>query len=213
MVIAMKTLLGYFWQGCILLVPVVATLYVAYLVVATLDRLVPVGLPGLGFALALVLITFVGFMSSNVIGRAVMGWAERSVTALPFVRLVYTSIRDLVQAFVGDKKGFDRPVLVTLAPGGPRVVGFLTRDGLDPLGLPGHVAVYIPQSYNFAGNLVIVPREQVEPLTAKSPEVLAFIVSGGVSGFGSVPALGPPPPPPKSSRLKTLVGMGPRSRP
>jgi uncharacterized membrane protein len=180
----MKTLLGWFWQGCLVLVPLVATFYVGYLVVATFDRLIPVGFPGLGLVAAVTLATLAGFLTSNVLGRAVVRWAERGLTALPFVRLVYTSIRDLVQAFVGDQKGFDRPVLVEPLPGGARVLGFLTRERLAPLGVPDHVAVYIPQSYNFAGNLVIVPHHQVQELDVASPEVLAFIVSGGVSGLG-----------------------------
>ncbi len=188
----MKTLLGWFWQGCLVLVPVAATLYVGYLVVTTFDHLIPVGLPGLGLVAALALTTLAGFLTSNMLGRAVVRWAERVLGMLPFVKLVYTSIRDLVHAFVSDKKGFDRPVLVPLLPGGGRVLGFLTREDLSPLGTPDHVAVYVPQSYNFAGNLVVIPRDQVQELDVESPEVLAFIISGGVSGLGVRSALSTP---------------------
>ena len=205
----MKVVLGWFWQGCLVLVPIVVTVYVGYLVISTFDELIPVGLPGLGLVIALALVTLVGFLSSNVIGKAVFNWAERAVTAVPFVRLVYTSIRDLMDAFVGDKKGFDRPVLVSLVPGGARVLGFLTREDLAQLALTDHVAVYIPQSYNFAGNLVLVPRESIEPLHVNSTEVLAFIVSGGVSGLGIESALSNPPPPPrKRSIRRTILGVG-----
>ncbi len=96
--------------------------------------------------------------------------------------MIYTSIKDLIGAFVGDKKSFNKPVLVTLSPvSNIHVIGFLTRESLDNLGLSESVAVYLPQSYNFAGNLIVVPREQVTPLAVESGDIMAFIVSGGVA--------------------------------
>jgi len=101
----------------------------------------------------------------------------------PFVKLLYTSIKDLIAAFMGEKRRFDQPVLVSLSPGGHgEAVGFVTRTDLEFLGLLDHVAVYFPQSYNFAGHLLVFPKEQVRPLEVESSEVMAFIVSGGVSG-------------------------------
>jgi uncharacterized membrane protein len=206
----MKTLLGYFWRGCLVLLPVAATVYFAYFVVATFDRLVPVGIPGLGLALALVLVTLVGFMSSNVIGRSVVEAGERWLAKLPFLKLVYTSIRDLVHAFVGDRKAFDKPVAVSLFPGGSALaLGYVTRNALDQLGLAEYVAVYFPQSYNFAGNVLIVPRDQVVPLAVSSTDLMTFIVSGGVSGLGVAPADSAKPPP-KPTLARTILGLGPR---
>ena len=84
---------------------------------------------------------------------------------------------------MGEKRRFDQPVLVSLTPGGHgEAVGFVTRTDLEFLGLLDHVAVYFPQSYNFAGHLLVFPKDQVRPLEAESSEVMAFIVSGGVSG-------------------------------
>jgi uncharacterized membrane protein len=101
----------------------------------------------------------------------------------PFVKLLYTSIKDLIAAFMGEKRRFDQPVLVSLSPvGHGEAVGFVTRTDLEFLGLLDHVAVYFPQSYNFAGHLLVFPKDQVRPLEAESSEVMAFIVSGGVSG-------------------------------
>jgi uncharacterized membrane protein len=110
------------------------------------------------------------------------GLTEKIFTRLPVVKILYTSIKDLIGAFVGDKKSFDRPILVTAPEGGAKALGFITRDSLELLGLTDHVAVYFPQSYNFAGNLIIYPRDRVSPLDADSSEVMAFILSGGVSG-------------------------------
>jgi uncharacterized membrane protein len=88
-----------------------------------------------------------------------------------------------VEAFAGEKKKFDKPVLVTFGPNSyAKIVGFMTRENLDNLGLKDHVAVYLPQSYNFAGNVLIFPKEAVKPLDIESSEAMTFIVSGGVAG-------------------------------
>jgi len=102
---------------------------------------------------------------------------------LPLVRILHSSIKDLLGAFVGDKKKFDHAVLVELIPGSSaRMVGFLTSDDLAFLGLRDEVSVYLPQSYNFAGQLVVVPRSRVKTLDAPSSDVMTFVVSGGVAG-------------------------------
>jgi uncharacterized membrane protein len=206
----MKTLFGYFWRGCLVLLPAAATVYIAFLIFTTIDHMVPIGVPGLGFALTIVVITLGGFLTSNVVGRAVFDIAERWLTSVPLAKLVYTSIRDLINAFVGDKKRFDRPVAVSVLPGsGIRALGFVTRDGLEALGMGDRVAVYFPQSYNFAGNLVVVPRDQVEPLTVSTTDLMTFIVSGGVSGLGIDPEpLGRSPG--VAPRGRTLLGIGPK---
>jgi uncharacterized membrane protein len=206
----MKTLLGYFWRGCLVLVPVAVTVYAAYLVVATFDKLIPLGIPGLGLVLTVLLVTLVGFMTSNVMGHAVVEAVERWLSSLPLLKLVYGSIRDLIEAFVGTKKRFDKPVLLTLVPGSAaRVLGFVVRDALDQLGVRDQVAVYVPQSYNFAGSLFIAPRDQIEPLDVASSDLMAFIVSGGLSGLGVEPSQSPKPPrrPPIA---RTLFGVGPK---
>jgi uncharacterized membrane protein len=101
---------------------------------------------------------------------------------LPLVKMIYTSVKDLIGAFVGDKKGFNKPVKATLLPGSNvHVLGFITEESLSKFGLEDTVAVYLPQSYNFAGNLILVPKEQVTPIDADSGDVMAFIVSGGIS--------------------------------
>ena len=95
------------------------------------------------------------------------------------------AVKDMIEAFAGDKKSFDKPVIATIGPGDSvKIVGFVTRESLENLGLEDHVAVYMPQSYNFAGNLLVVPRRSVRPLPADSKNVMALIVSGGVSAGG-----------------------------
>jgi uncharacterized membrane protein len=194
-----KKLIRYFVRGCLVLAPLAVTVYILVLVFTVVDRMLPVGIPGLGVLIAGVLIILVGFLTSNVVGRSVFELTERVFTRLPLVKLLYTSIKDLVGAFVGDRRRFDRPVAVTLFPeSGAKVLGFVTRDQLQALGTPGHVAVYVPQSYNFAGNLLLVPSELVAPVPISSGDLMTFIVSGGVTGLGvgqSLPQAEPQLPP------------------
>lgn len=188
-----KLLVRYFLRGCLVTAPLGLTVYIVWMVLSAVDRLLPLPLPGLGLVVTLTLITLIGVLTSNVVGRSVVELADNLLGKLPLVKLVYTSIKDLVSAFVGDKKRFDTPAAVTISPGsGARVLGFITRDGLGQLGMPDYVAVYFPQSYNFAGYLMLVPRAQVEVLHLPASEVMTFVVSGGVSGFGVGQSILPP---------------------
>jgi len=182
----MKRLLGYFLRGLVLLAPLAVTAYVCYLIFVTIDGWLGLPVPGAGFAVTVLLVTLVGVLGSSLATRTLAGLltlVERAVTRLPFVRLLYTSTKDLLNAFVGERRRFDRPVTLALGTDGLKVLGFVTRDDLSRLGLAGHVAVYIPQSYNFAGNLLVAPAAAVTPLAAESADVMAFIVSGGVTSL------------------------------
>lgn len=191
---ALKRLIRYFLRGCLVTAPLGATIYIVWVILSTIDRIVPFPIPGLGLLATVALITIIGLFTSNVVGRSVLDLTEGLLQRLPLVKLVYSSIKDLVSAFVGDKRRFDAPVAVRLT-GEAKVLGFVTRDGLSRIGMPDYVAVYFPQSYNFAGYLMLVPRSQVEPLDLPSADVMTFIVSGGVSGFGVGQSMVPQPRP------------------
>lgn len=178
----MKKISQYFLRGLLFLVPLVVTLYVIYWVFVRIDRLLNLPVPGLGFVVTIVFITLVGFAASNFLTRNIVHLVDRMFARLPLVKMIYTAIKDLVNAFVGDKKSFNRPVQVVIdRESNIRVIGFATRDSLDSIGIENSIAVYLPQSYNFAGNLIIVDREQVIPMSADPGEVMKLIVSGGVS--------------------------------
>jgi uncharacterized membrane protein len=184
----MRRLAKYFLRGLLFLAPLAVTVYVCWALVTGVDRWigrwVPIPVPGAGLAIFLVLVTAVGFLASNLLARGLLALLERLLVRVPLVRFLYTSTRDLFSAFVGENRRFDRPVLVTVAGDAEaRALGFVTQDALDVLGLPGHVAVYFPQSYNVAGNLVLVPAARVARLDADSSAVMAFIVSGGVTAL------------------------------
>ena len=179
----MNDLARNFFEGLLILVPVVTTLYVGWLVLQAIDGWLNIPIPGVGFLVTLSLITLTGRYASTVFVAKVLDMMEAVLIKAPFVKLLYTSLKDLIAAFMGEKRRFDQPVLVSLSAGShAEAVGFVTRTDLDFLGLLNHVAVYFPQSYNFAGHLLVFPKEQVRPLEAESSEVMAFIVSGGVSG-------------------------------
>ena len=179
----MRSLAGYFLRGLLITAPVVVTIYICWLLVTTIDGWLGIDYPGVGILVAVVGITLVGVLASNLVTRSVLGWVEQALERLPFVRFLYTATKDLLNAFVGEHRRFNRPVRIQLGPS-PDVytLGFVTGETLDHLGLAGYVAVYMPQSYNFAGQLVLVPSDRVTPIAADSAEVMAFIVSGGVAG-------------------------------
>jgi uncharacterized membrane protein len=191
----LKRLVAYFLRGCLVTAPLGLTIYIVWIVLRTVDTILPFQIPGVGLLVTVGLITLVGVLTSNVVGRSFLDLTESMLRRLPLVKLVYTSIKDLVSAFVGDQKRFDVPVAVTVGSG-VKLLGFVTRDGLARIGMPEHVAVYVPQSYNFAGNLMLVPRSQVEALELSPSEVMTFVVSGGVSGFGVGQSILPPEPRP-----------------
>lgn len=181
----MGILVKNFLRGCLIVVPAVATLYVLYVVVHAVDRLLGLRVPGLGFAVMVLLITAIGSIASNVIGRRLLELPDRILGRLPFVKLLYTSLRDFMAALVGERRSFDRPVLVSLDDRDQlKALGFITRDDLTALGLLDHVAVYMPQSINFAGQLLIVPRARVRAIEIATAEVLPIIISGGMAGGG-----------------------------
>ncbi len=178
----MKRLLGYFLNGLIFTAPVALTLYVVYLLFTTVDGWLRIPVPGVGFLVTIALITLIGFLASNFLARRVLSLVEDLLERLPGIRFLYSGIKDVLEAFVGEKKRFQQPVIVSLDPAaGSKVIGFVTQDSLEELGLPDHVTVYLPQSYNFAGQMVVFPRDRVTPLPAPSAKVMTFVVSGGVA--------------------------------
>ena len=183
---ALRFLIQSFLNGLLVLAPVAVTAWILVKLFKSIDELLPLPesvAPGVGFALVIVIVIAVGVLASNLLAAQALEVSDRLLARVPFVKLVYNSIKDLTEAFVGREKRFDRPVVVSLA-GEIEMIGFVTRDDLGELGLAERIAVYIPQSYNFAANLVIVPRTRVRPLDKPPGEVMAFVISGGLTAPG-----------------------------
>ena len=199
----MRALVNYFLRGLVVVAPLAFTAYVCWRLFVAIDGWLGLPVPGAGFVLTVLFFVLIGFLASTFLARGAFALVETLLSRLPFVRLVYTSTKDLLNAFVGEKRSFDRPVLVTIYPAvGGRALGFVTQGTLDHLGLGGQVAVYFPFSYSVAGHVMVFPADRVEPLAADSADVMAFIVSGGVTRValagraraGAAPAAPPPPP-------------------
>lgn len=179
----MRDFAKHFLRGLLITAPVVITIYVCWLLISTIDGWLGIDIPGVGLLLTVAAITLIGMFASNLVTRSVLSWVDQALEGLPFVRFLYTATKDLLNAFVGEHRKFNRPVRVQLGPTPDLfTLGFVTADSLENLDLAGHVAVYMPQSYNFAGQLIIVPLSHVTPLAVDSADVMAFIVSGGVAG-------------------------------
>ncbi|MES2179424.1 MAG: DUF502 domain-containing protein [Gemmatimonadota bacterium] len=178
----MTRLINYFLKGVVFLAPLAFTIYICVRIFTTIDGWLGFRWPGAGFAITVVFITIFGWLAQSFLTRGLLGLVEGLLERLPFVRLLYSSTKDLLNAFVGEHRRFDKPVMVSPYPGGvARAIGFVTQESLDGLGLPGHVTVYLPYSYSVAGILMIFPSSAVTPIQGESSDVMAFIVSGGVT--------------------------------
>jgi uncharacterized membrane protein len=177
-----KRLANYFFQGLIYLAPIALTLWIFVTVFLAIDGLLRLPVPGVGFVILIVFVTFCGWLLSKYLANRLLMMFENLMDRLPFAKLMHGSLKDLMSAFVGEKRKFKHPVAVELIPAsGVRVLGFVTREDLGEMGMSGQVAVYLPQAYNFAGQLIIVPRERIQSLEVDSADVMTMIVSGGVA--------------------------------
>lgn len=130
----------------------------------------------------ILLLFLLGYIGSTLLIRPIRKVIDQVLKKIPLVNFIYTSLSDLMNAFVGDKKKFNRPVLVKLnSTTDEQRLGFLTQSDLEDLDMPGKVAVYFPHSYAFSGTLSIFPKENVEVLHASGAATMKFIVSGGVT--------------------------------
>lgn len=180
----MKQVIRYFIQGLFLIVPIALITYTIYELFVIIDGLLPFHpFPGAGILLIFAFITLLGFLGNTLITKPIGRLFSELLDRVPLIKTIYTAITDLLSAFVGQKRRFNQPVLVKLSKeSNIEKLGFITETDLSDLGIPGDkVAVYLPHSYNFSGNLFIVERSNVKHIDAKSADVMKFIVSGGVT--------------------------------
>lgn len=190
----LRAIINYIGKGLLVVLPLGAAIFLIGWIIATIDSTLnlssiilvdqagrPVYIPGLGILSALILLLVAGIIVTNLITEPIYDWFGKVLHKIPVLSFFYTSIKDLTEAFVGEDKKFNEPVIVELNDCGLKRVGFLTQKDLAKLGMPGEVAVYFPFSYSFAGQLCIVPADKVKPLNMNAGEAMKFIVSGGVS--------------------------------
>lgn len=180
----LRRILRYFFGGMLFIVPIVATVYFIVTSLLWLDNLLELPYRGMGVVIIVAAITLMGYLLSIFVFKTASDWFDHLVNRIPFVKLIYSSIKDLLSAFVGDKKKFNKPVLVTINKENQLFrIGFITQGDLSELGLGDMVVVYFPQSYAVAGDHYVVPKTSIKPLDVPGPVAMKFIVSGGVSGF------------------------------
>jgi uncharacterized membrane protein len=179
-----RRFIRYFFSGTLFIVPLVATAYFIYFSFQRLDSLLNLPYPGLGFFIILVTITGFGYLTTNFAFKTFADWFDHGMNKIPLVKLIYSAVKDLLGAFVGDKKKFNKPVLVRINKDNNLFqIGFITQPDLTDLGLTDMVVVYFPHSYAFSGFHYFVSKENIKPLNISGPTAMKFIVSGGVSGF------------------------------
>lgn len=189
-----RALLNYLVRGALVILPIAAAVFLIYWIFVKVDTALnlsdiiwvdqmgkPIYIPGLGILTVLIILIVVGIVVTNFVTDPIKKWFTRWFKRLPVFNVIYTSFKDLTEAFVGDDKKFSEPVVVEVNETGLKKIGFLTQKDLSKIGYPGEVAVYFPLSYSFAGQLCIVSSERVKPLNMSASEAMKFIVSGGVS--------------------------------
>lgn len=179
-----SVLLRSFLQGLILLSPIALTGFLLYTIFNSVDGLLPNVPRGWGFLIILVSVTAIGYLGTRFfLGRWLFDSFSYLMMHTPGIKYIYSSIRDVVSSFVGDKKRFNKPVWVRVNQN-PEVwrIGFLTQEDMEPQGLPGKVAVYMPHAYAISGWVIVVDRQNVQVVNdMTAAEAMKFAVSGGIT--------------------------------
>lgn len=189
-----KKLLQYFLQGMLIIAPVAITAYALYFVVSTIDSWLPlfsytdemgrvhVQNYGLGFVIIIGVIIIIGYFSSFFITGRIVSFLDKFMQKAPGIKHIYGTTRDFFEAFAGDKKKFTYNVLANVDDNDVWRIGFVTRDDMSDFGLNDFVSVYVPMAYSVAGNVYIIPKNRVRPITQySSTQTMKFAVSGGVT--------------------------------
>ncbi len=186
-----RRLLNYFFQGLLFLGPLAVTIYAVRITFLWIDGLLykhiegllGLEIPGLGLVTLLLFITLIGFLGSLFFFKPFLTYLDRIISRMPLIKIIYTSVKDLMSAFVGNKRRFNQPVLVRIGGSSSlEKIGFITNEDLPELGTTdGRFAVYLPHSYAWSGNLFIVPVENVTRIDASATDVMKYIISAGVT--------------------------------
>ncbi len=188
---ATKSIVNYFFKGLLLLAPITITLWAIITLFHLIDGLLKevivsvIGreIPGLGIILLLVIISVIGYLGSTIIFNPIVTYFDKLMARAPLIKILYTAVKDLVSAFVGQKKRFTEPVLVKIGKDSClEKIGFITNKDLSIIGMSDEkVAVYLPHSYAWSGNLFVVSTEHITKLNASPTDVMKFVISAGVT--------------------------------
>ena len=196
----MRCLLQVFLQGLIILAPIVITIWALTSLFNFVDSILPdiiekifpefsnYNLPGMGFIVAILIILLVGYVSSSFVVGKLVELFDSILQKTPGIKIIYTTVKDFFEAFAGNKRKFDKAVLVAIEAPDIWRIGFVTQEELTEFGLNEYVAVYVPQSYAFAGHLYFVKKDRVRIVTdIGSADAMKFAISGGVTTIDDEP--------------------------
>ena len=178
----------YFLQGLLILGPVSITIYFIYEIFNKIDNILRpvINIPGIGFVIIIGFIITTGYLSSFFVMSRILSVMDKFLERTPGIKLFYSFIRDFFEAFAGNKKKFTNSVLANVDDTDVWRVGFITQDDMSSFGMQNYVAVYLPMAYSVAGNVYIVPKERVRPITnISATQSMKFAVSGGVTETGA----------------------------
>lgn len=196
-----KKILRYFVQGLIIITPIALTVWAIVATFTFVDNLLPnlihkvfpslihtdeqgnlKKIPGLGFVVIILLVILVGWVSSNLLMGSFISFFDQWMERTPVIKFIYTSTKDFFEAFAGEKRKFNKAVLASVFADDVWIVGFLTDEELLKFNLGADkVAVYVPQSYHWAGQLFLLPRHKVRTIDRiNAAEAMKYAVTGGV---------------------------------
>ncbi len=200
----------YFLQGLIILAPIAITIYAVSSLFTFVDSILPnivdevapnllrdtqgnrIKIPGAGSILVILIVIGVGYISSSFIVSRLVDLFDKILERTPGIKIIYSTVKDFFEAFAGNKRKFDRSVLVSIEANDVWRVGFITQEEVKQFGLNEYVAVYIPQSYAFAGHLYFVKKDRIRLLTdISSADAMKFAISGGVTDIDEEPEPAP----------------------
>jgi uncharacterized membrane protein len=142
----------------------------------------PAKIPGLGFLTVVLIVLIVGYLSSLFFISRLVNLFDTILEKTPGIKLIYTTVKDFLEAFAGNKRKFNKPVLVAVDDKDVWRLGFITQTDLSEFGLTDFYCVYIPHSYAFSGVTYMVQKDRIRILDdVKSGDAMKFIVSGGVT--------------------------------
>lgn len=187
-------LLQYFLQGLLVIAPIAITIYTVYWIVSSIDSQIPIFVTkgpngqihvqnyGLGFLIVIVAVCLIGYLSSFFIKNRLFNLFDGLMARTPGIRFIYSTVKDFFEAFAGEKKKFNKPVLANIDDNDVWRVGFITRDDAVDFGLSEYVAVYIPMSYSIAGNVYFLPKTRIRMISdVNATDAMKFAISGGVT--------------------------------
>lgn len=191
-----RVFVNYIIRGTLVVVPLAAAIFLIVWVIASIDSALnlatfifeddaghPIYIPGLGILTMILVLLLAGIIFTNLVSDPILKWCSFQLNRIPLFNTLYSSIKDFTEAFVGDAKKFNEPVLVEVNEMGLKKIGFLTQHDLSKLGLEEDVIVYFPYSYSFSGQVVVVHKDRVKKLNMSATDAMKLVVSGGVSGF------------------------------